>query len=121
MYRQLAKRSTTREHSRLPSIFCTRLIFAIVVALHMKTVSAELIFALPRFIETVATSEIFPGADRLGEISGAPPVAEAIRGSEVIGYVFGEPASLFASKTDAVGFLVVIFFNVHECQIPVKM
>lgn len=43
---------------------------------------------LARFLKRVPASEIFPGADHIGEPKGDPPVAEAFRGGEPIGYVF---------------------------------
>ena len=59
-----------------------------VLALQVAAVSAATDYALPRFIKAMAAHEAFPDADRLGEISGDPPVAGAFRGDEQIGYVF---------------------------------
>jgi NosR/NirI family nitrous oxide reductase transcriptional regulator len=44
--------------------------------------------SLPRFIEAVDPQAAFPGADRLGGVTGSPPVAPAFRNNEQIGYVF---------------------------------
>jgi NosR/NirI family nitrous oxide reductase transcriptional regulator len=43
---------------------------------------------LPRFYSDLNPQEIFPGADRLGDIEGSPPVVPAFKGSELLGYVF---------------------------------
>ncbi len=43
---------------------------------------------LPRFFTDLNPQEVFPGADRLGEIEGAPPAAPAYAGNEQLGYVF---------------------------------
>lgn len=43
---------------------------------------------LPRFLERVSAQEIYPGADRLGEVSGKPPVAPVFKQGEQVGYVF---------------------------------
>ena len=45
-------------------------------------------YTLPRFIRSMAPPEAFPDADQLGDLKGAPPVVEAFRGGEQIGYVF---------------------------------
>jgi len=43
---------------------------------------------LPRFAPNTVAAEIFPGADRLGEIEIEPAVVPAFRGEELLGYVF---------------------------------
>ena len=43
---------------------------------------------LARFLKRVPVAEIFPGADRIGEPKGEPPIAEVYRGGELAGYVF---------------------------------
>jgi len=43
---------------------------------------------LPRFYSDLKPQEIFPGADRLGDIEGSPPVVPAFKGNELLGYVF---------------------------------
>lgn len=43
---------------------------------------------LGSFLAVTPASEIFPGADRFGEIQGSPPAAAVLRGGEQIGYVF---------------------------------
>jgi len=43
---------------------------------------------LPRFIDAISASEIFPGADRLGESTNEPIVSPAYKGSEQLGFVF---------------------------------
>lgn len=43
---------------------------------------------LPHFLAKITPAEIFPGADRLGESEGEPPVAPVFRGDKRLGYVF---------------------------------
>lgn len=43
---------------------------------------------LPHFLAKITSAEIFPGADRLGETEGEPPVAPVFKGDERLGYVF---------------------------------
>jgi len=43
---------------------------------------------LPRFIDAINPADIFPGADRLGSPSGAPPVAPAYQQGKQLGFVF---------------------------------
>ena len=61
--------------------------------------SAQAASHLQRFLKRVPAAEIFPGADRLGTPKGEPPVAEAFRGGELIGYVF-----LNADFVSAIGY-----------------
>ncbi|MCG8360087.1 MAG: FMN-binding protein, partial [Kiloniellales bacterium] len=42
---------------------------------------------LARLIKKAEVGELVPGAERLGPIEGAPPMAAAYRGDEVVGYV----------------------------------
>jgi NosR/NirI family nitrous oxide reductase transcriptional regulator len=58
------------------------------LGLHAAVVMAATNYALTRFTASMAPQEAYPGADRLGEPSGAPPVVKAFRGGEAIGYVF---------------------------------
>jgi transcriptional regulator of nitric oxide reductase len=57
--------------------------------------SARALGEAPRDGETVSQyltpgilEAIFPGADRLGEVSGSPPAAQVFRGGELLGYLF---------------------------------
>jgi NosR/NirI family nitrous oxide reductase transcriptional regulator len=43
---------------------------------------------LPRFLDTISTQDIFPGADRLGSPTGDPLVAPAFKQGQPIGFVF---------------------------------
>ena len=43
---------------------------------------------LPRFVSELNPQEVFPGANRLGDIEGSPPVIPVFKGSEQLGYVF---------------------------------
>ncbi len=52
------------------------------------TVSAAPDPVLPRFFDGIKPQELFPGADRLADIEGSPPVAAAFKGTEQLGYVF---------------------------------
>ncbi len=58
------------------------------LAWQATTAVAESGYELPRFLEEATPGEAFPGADRLGDALGDPPVAEAFKGDESIGYVF---------------------------------
>ena len=43
---------------------------------------------LPRFLSDLNPQEVFPGANRFGELEGSPPVLPAFDGREQLGYVF---------------------------------
>ncbi len=43
---------------------------------------------LPEFLDSIDPAELVPGADRFGPVSGSPPVAPALAGDEVLGFVF---------------------------------
>ncbi|MFT5657096.1 MAG: NosR/NirI family nitrous oxide reductase transcriptional regulator [Gammaproteobacteria bacterium] len=43
---------------------------------------------LSRFTTDLNLQTVFPGADRLGEIKGEPPVAAVFKGSEQLGFIF---------------------------------
>jgi hypothetical protein len=43
---------------------------------------------LERFLKGLQPSEIFPGADRLADLEGSPPVVSAYQGGEHVGFVF---------------------------------
>lgn len=40
------------------------------------------------FLQKVTPGEVFPGADRLGPVSGTPPAAPAFAGQKLLGYVY---------------------------------
>jgi NosR/NirI family nitrous oxide reductase transcriptional regulator len=66
-----------------------KLFIAIVVlALQASIAVAESDYELSRFIEALAPHEAFPGADRLGDVLGDPPIVEVFGRDELIGYVF---------------------------------
>ena len=44
--------------------------------------------SLPEFLNTIPLEEVFPGADRLGPVSGAPPAAPAFAGQKLLGYAY---------------------------------
>jgi NosR/NirI family nitrous oxide reductase transcriptional regulator len=43
---------------------------------------------LPEFLNTIPLGEVFPGAERLGPVSGTPPAAPAFDGQKLLGYVY---------------------------------
>lgn len=53
----------------------------LVSAVHAKS-------ELPRFLESIDVEKIFPGADKIADPEGEPPVAVAYKQDEQIGYVF---------------------------------
>lgn len=79
---------------KLPERFCRAATdrFQLLITLFLlTTIPATLVaaeYSLPRFLENKTADEIFPGADDLGRPVGEPPVAEALRREERIGYVF---------------------------------
>ena len=52
------------------------------------TASTAAEYELLRFTTMRSADGVFPGADQLGNMLGAPPVIEALSGGELIGYVF---------------------------------
>jgi len=43
---------------------------------------------LPGFVDALEAREVFPGAARLGDIQGSPPVIPVFKGREQLGYIF---------------------------------
>jgi NosR/NirI family transcriptional regulator, nitrous oxide reductase regulator len=43
---------------------------------------------LSEFLAQVNPAELVPGADRLGAVEGQPPVAAAMAGSRLLGYIY---------------------------------
>ena len=66
-------------------LFCS-LIFVLLVT--SQSILAAQNSVLPKFIPDLVASEVFPGADRFGDIQGDPAVAPAFKGDEQIGYVY---------------------------------
>lgn len=54
---------------------------------------------LDRYVGQVSAADLVPGADRLGDLQGDPPVAPAYAGDTVVGYVF-----LNSDFTNATGY-----------------
>ena len=54
---------------------------------------------LPEFLGDIDPTTIVPGAERFGEPAGSPPIAPALRGDEVLGFVF-----LNSDFADATGY-----------------
>ena len=63
------------------------LLLTLLLALCIAAPAAESA-ELGRFLKGLQPSEIFPGADRLADLEGSPPVASAFRGGEHMGFVF---------------------------------
>ena len=63
-------------------------LYAFILLFFVQNLYAEQEAELPRFTSDANVSEIFPGADRLGEIEKDPAVVSAFRGDELLGYVF---------------------------------
>lgn len=53
----------------------------IISAVHAKS-------ELPRFLESINAEKIFPGADKIADVEGEPPVAIAYKQDQQLGYVF---------------------------------
>ncbi|HLO78821.1 MAG TPA: 4Fe-4S binding protein [Magnetospirillum sp.] len=51
-------------------------------------VSSAVAMSLADVIEQVPLAQVFPGADRLGPVEGAPPAAAAYQGDKLLGWVF---------------------------------
>jgi NosR/NirI family nitrous oxide reductase transcriptional regulator len=70
----------------------TRSVFFLVLFIAFPTIGLNSYAAdnpeLPRFYSGLDPNAVFPGADRLGDIEGTPPVTPVFRGSEQLGYVF---------------------------------
>jgi len=69
---------------RLVVLACTLLLIQYLACVDVAYASPE----LPRFVDAINPAEIFPGADRLGSVTGEPPVAPAYRQGEQLGFVF---------------------------------
>jgi len=65
-----------------------RLIFLVVLLQWLTIGVAHAGSELPRFLDTISTQDIFPGADRLGSPTGDPLVAPAFKRGAPIGFVF---------------------------------
>ncbi len=63
-------------------------LFLLVLVLQMLATGSATASELPRFLASMEPQTIFPGADRIAEPEGEPPVAPAFHGSEQLGFVF---------------------------------
>ena len=63
-------------------------VFLLVAVMVAQATAATPDYALERFVTEFGPQEAFPGADELGAVDGAPPVAEAFSDGDPIGYVF---------------------------------
>jgi len=63
-------------------------LFVLVLLLQMLATGFAAASELPRFLAGIEPQTIFPGADRIAELEGEPPVAPAFHGSEQLGFVF---------------------------------
>jgi len=66
-----------------------RLIFLVALLQWLTIGAAHAGSELPRFLDTISTQDIFPGADRLGSPTGDPLVAPVFKQGKPIGFVFG--------------------------------
>ena len=64
------------------------LLFAAVLLLQFLVSSHAMAGELPRFLTDIDPQAVFPGADRIAEPEGEPPVAPAFSGDEQLGFVF---------------------------------
>jgi transcriptional regulator of nitric oxide reductase len=64
------------------------LLFAAALLLQFLVSSHAMAGELPRFLTDIDPQEVFPGADRIAEPEGDPPVASAFSGDEQLGFVF---------------------------------
>ncbi|MDH3947388.1 MAG: NosR/NirI family protein [Gammaproteobacteria bacterium] len=69
-------------------VLITVLSLLIVAASVASAASSASDYVLPRFVKSMAPHEAFPGADRLGDALGVPPVVEAFIGGKQVGYLF---------------------------------
>ncbi|MBW7851351.1 MAG: regulatory protein NosR [Rhodospirillales bacterium] len=51
-------------------------------------IGAQAQTGLASFLDQIRIDEIFPGADRVGEVEGKPPAAPVFAGQELVGYLF---------------------------------
>jgi len=65
-----------------------RLIFLVALLQWLTIGAAHAGSELPRFLDTISTQDIFPGADRLGSPTGDPLVAPVFKQGKPIGFVF---------------------------------
>ncbi len=70
------------------SVAVAFLLFAAALLLQFLVSSHAIAGELPRFLTDIEPQVVFPGADRIGEPEGDPPVAPAFSGDEQLGFVF---------------------------------
>ena len=64
------------------------MLLTLLLLVQLLTVSLAAASGLPRFLTDIDPQEVFPGADRIADPEGEPPVAPAFSAGEQIGYVF---------------------------------
>ena len=64
------------------------LLFAAALLVQFLVSSHAMAGELPRFLTDIEPQTVFPGADRIAEPEGDPPVAPAFSGDEQLGFVF---------------------------------
>ncbi|HHJ15836.1 MAG TPA: regulatory protein NosR [Gammaproteobacteria bacterium] len=64
------------------------MLFTLVLLMQLLAGSFAAAADLPRFLTDIGPQEVFPGADRIADPEGDPPVAPAFSAGEKIGYVF---------------------------------
>ncbi len=65
-----------------------RLIFSLLLVQWLSIGIAHADSELPRFLDAIDVSKIFPGADKIGSATGEPVVAPAFKQGEQLGFVF---------------------------------
>jgi NosR/NirI family nitrous oxide reductase transcriptional regulator len=65
-----------------------RLIFSLILIQWLTVGVAHAGSELPRFLDAISPSDIFPGADKLGSATGDPVVAPAFKQGQQLGFVF---------------------------------
>ncbi len=65
-----------------------RLIFSLLLVQWLSIGIAHADSELPRFLDAIDVSKIFPGADKIGSATGKPVVAPAFKQGEQLGFVF---------------------------------
>ncbi len=73
---------------RMKYFYILKLFFSLILIQCLATGVAHADSELPRFLKTISSQEIFPGADKLGKPIGDPLVAPAYKKGKQIGLVF---------------------------------
>jgi len=82
-----------RDHAlRVAAGYCasttSKLVLTAILFCHVPAAFAQSETVLHSFADTLGAQEVFPGADRIGDIQGSPPVMPVFAGRKQLGYVF---------------------------------